>query len=248
MSELLKYQQYLAGRGLEFVTPRLISPTSGAVVLEIARDRIRGAASAGATSRRQLSFLAKTLEAKFGRRILVTVRDTQSLDDVAASLRAVMKREFPDTVTDVHVSFEDASSAVVWIESASRLESAALEAARLTASRALAEFDVTCKALDVVAPPRPEPSTIAILRSVKVLAPVPTGTLQEDLDRRGFACPSERWLSHKLDTARKRGLVWRDPQGRFSLTAEGLSVVPTSRSGSSSDVERMLALARRKEW
>lgn len=248
LSELLKVQQYLASKGLGFVVPRLVSPTSGVLVVEVSRDRIHATASAGHTSRRQLSFLSKSLEAKFGRRVLVTIRDAQPLDDVAASLRAVLRREFPGVVSDVHVSFEDAGTALVWVEVSTLIEAATLDAARTIASRELVEFGVVCKSFDVVAPVRPEPSTVAILRSVKVLAPVLSVSLAADLDRRGFSYPSEKWLSHKLDVARKRGFVSRDPQGRFSLTAEGLSVVPTSRSGSSSDVERMLAVARRKEW
>jgi len=248
LSELLKVQQYLESRGLGFIVPRLISPASGVLVIEVSRDRIKRVASAGQTSRRQLSFLSKALASKFGRPVLITVRDAQSLDDVAASLRAVLRHQFPDSVTDVYVSFEDAGSALVWVETASIVESAILDAAQLTANRELANFGISCKSFEIVAPLRPEPSTVAVLRSVKILAPTSTAALAADIVRRGFANPSEKWLSHKLDLARKRGLVLRDSQGRYSLTSVGLGVVPTNRSRTSSDVERMLSLARRKEW
>lgn len=248
MSELLKVQQYLESRGLGFIVPRLISPASGVLVIEISRDRIQRVASTGQTSRRQLSFLSKALASKFGCPVLITVRDAQSLDDVAASLRAVLRHQFPDSVTDVYVSFEDAGSALVWLETSSVGESTILDAAQLTANRELAKFGITCKSFEIVAPLRPEPSTVAVLRSVKILAPASTAALAADIVRRGFTNPSEKWLSHKLDLARKRGLVLRDSQGRYSLTSVGLGVVPTNRSRTSSDVERMLSLARRKEW
>ncbi len=248
MSELLQIQQYLASKGLGFIVPRMVSPTSGALVIEVPRDRVHAKSSSGKTSRRQLAFVTRSLEKKFGRRVLVTIRDAQTLDDVAASLRAVLRRKFPAIVADVHVSFVDATTAVVWIESLTIADAAAVEPVYLATQAELADFGVRCEAFDVVKPLLPEPSTIAILRSVKTFAPASLSAVVADLLRRGFSCPSEKWLSYKLDVARKRGLVVRDPMGRFTLTADGLDVVPRSRSSSSSDVERMLVLARRKSW
>lgn len=248
LSELLNVQKYLENKGLNFITPRLISPASGVLIIEVARDRIKGVASTGQTSRRQLSFLSKSLATKFERRVLITIRDSQSLDDVAASLRAVLRHQFPDLITDIHVSFENAGSALVWLETASIVDSTTLDTARAVVRSELAKFTITCKSVEVIAKQLPEPSMVAVLRSVKVLAPASISSLAEDLVRRGFAIPSEKWLAHKLDLVRKRGLALRDLLGRYSLTSEGLGVVPKSRSKSSSDVERMLALARRKEW
>lgn len=248
MSELLVVQQYLASKGLGFVVPRVVSPTSGVLVIEVPRDRVGATSASGRTSRRQLAFLGKSLEKKFGRRVLVTLREAQSLDDVAASLRAILKREFEGAVEDVHVSFVEAKAAVVWVETPTIPDANLVGAMHQETKKVLIEFGIECQAFDLVAPLLPEPSTIAILRSVKVLAPASLPAVIHELGRRGFSCPSEKWLSYKLDVARKRGLVQRDHAGRFVMTADGLGVVPTSRSSSSSDVERMLMLARRREW
>lgn len=248
LSELLQIQQYLASRGLEYVTPVTLSPSSETLVIEVPRDRLGETASNDKTSRRQLTFIAKAIEKKFGRRVIVTIRDAQALDDIGIALRAVLKREFPKVVADVHVSFINSSAAVVWVESATIADPSVVKGIERATGRELSEFGVACQAFDVVAPLLPEPSTTAILRSVKVHAPAALGTIIADLGRRGFSCPSQSWLSYKLDSARKRGLVVRDPVGRFALTGKGLDVVPWNRSASSSDVERMLTLARRKEW
>lgn len=248
MSELLLIQQYLSARGLAYVVPRMLNPSSPVLILEVPRDRVGDTASREKTSRRQLSFVSKSLEKKHGKRVIVTLRDAQALDDIAASVRAVLKHEFPTLVSDVHVSFATSTAAVVWVESLTLIDENATAQLQASAKRALAEFGVKCQAFDIVAPLLPEPSTTAILRAVKVHAPASLATVNQDLLRRGFACPSEKWLSYKLDVARKRGLVLRDPDGRFILTAGGLEVVPWSRTASSSDVDRMLSLARRKEW
>lgn len=248
MSELLLIQQYLSARGLEYVIPRMMNPGSHILILEVPRDRLGNTAAKDKTSRRQLAFVSKSLENKHGKRVVIAVRDAQALDDIAVSLRAVLRHEFPEQVSDVHVSFATSTAAVVWVESKSFIDSQAIEQLRTRATKELGEFDVKCQAFEVVLPQLPEPSTTAILRAVKVHAPASLERLSDDLLRRGFSCPSEKWLSYKLDVARKRGLVLRDPDGRFLLTSGGLEVVPWSRTASSSDVERMLSLARRKEW
>ena len=178
----------------------------------------------------------------------MTLRDAQALDDIAVSLRAVLKNEFPDLVSDVHVSFVTSKAAVAWVESKAVIDQKAVERIRSKAAAELADFGLTCQAFEVVLPQLPEASTTAILRAVKVHAPASLAVVNQDLLRRGFSCPSEKWLSYKLDSARKRGLLQRDHDGRFILTSDGLEVVPWSRTASSSDVDRMLSLARRKEW
>lgn len=248
MSELLVIQQYLSAKGLAYVVPRLLNPSSPVLVLEVPRDRVSDTASKDKTSRRQLAFVSKSLGKKHRKRVIVTLRDSQALDDIAVSLRAVLKHEFPNLVSDVYVSFATNTAAVVWIESKTVIDPQAIDQLKSRATSELGEFGVRCQAFEIVLPQLPEPSTIAILRSVKVHAPASLEAVNQDVLRRGFSCPSEKWLSHKLDVARKRGLVLRDQDGRFLLTAEGLEVVPWSRTASSSDVDRMLSLARRKEW
>jgi hypothetical protein len=248
LSELLLIQQHLSAKGLAYIVPRILNPSSPVLILEVPRDRVGDTASKEKTSRRQLTFVSKSLEKKFGKRVIVTLRDAQALDDIAVSLRAVLKHEFPAVVSDVYASFVTSTAAVVWVESKTIIGPKVIEQLRSAATRELAEFGVMCRAFDIVLPQQPEPSTTAILRAVKVHAPASLAAVNQDLLRRGFFCPSEKWLSYKLDIARKRGLVLRDQDGRFLLTAGGLEVVPWSRTASSSDVDRMLSLARRKEW
>lgn len=248
MSELLPIQQFLAAKGLAYITPQRLQPNSSVLVLEVPRDRLGKTASKDKTSRRQLAMVSKSLQSKFGSRVIVVLRDAEALDDIAISLRAVLRHECPELVSDVHVSFETSATAVVWVEPKTILDEQAVEEIKRTASRELSKFGVSCQALDIVAPQSPEASTPAILRAVKVHAPASLTVVSQDLLRRGFSCPSEKWLSHKLDVARKRGLLLRGEDGRFVLTASGLEVVPWSRTASSSDVDRMLSLARRKKW
>lgn len=248
MSELLQIQQLLAERGLGYITPVALSHDTGTLFIEVPRDRLDKTASNEKTSNRQLAFVAKTLGQKFGVQVIVTIRDAQALDDISIALRAILKREFQESVADVYVSFVNSMTATVWITSTSIANPSIAKRIKETAEHELAKFGVKCRFCEILAPQLPEPSVIAILRSVKVHAPASLTIILADLHRRGFSCPSPNWLSYKLDSARKRGFVMRDSAGRFALTSAGLEVVPWNRSASSSDVERILAIARRKEW
>ena len=157
MSELLLVQQYLAARGLGYVVPRTLLPSSDVLVLEVPRDRIGETASSGKTSRRQLSFVSKSLEKKYGKRVIFTVRDAQALDDIAVSLRAVLKHRFRQIVADVHVSFATATAAVVWVESTTVADPRLIDQIEVATRHELAGFGVECRAFEVVAPILPEP-------------------------------------------------------------------------------------------
>lgn len=248
MSELLPIQEYLSKKGFSYIVPRVLNPELSALALEVPRGRVGDKASKEKTSRRQLAFITRSLEKEFGKRVFVVFRDSPDLDDIAISLRAVLRHGFPDLITDVHVSFETSTSAVVWVEPKAAIDSDEEERLEEETRSELARFGVTCQAFGIVTTQRPEPSIAAILRAVKVHAPASLAMLSRDLLQRGFFSPSEEWLSRKLDVARKRGLVLRGKDGRFVLTASGLEVVPWSRTASSSDVDRMLSLARRKQW
>ena len=90
------------------------------------------------------------------------------------------------------------------------------------------------------------PSNPTILRKLKIHAPLTTEQLVEVLVSSRSVVPNTRWLQTKLDALRKQGFVVRSPEGKYSLTELGLELVPYGKVRSSSDVERALALGRRK--
>lgn len=248
MSELSLIKEYLSKKGLAYITPRMLRVGLPVLILEVPRDRVESSASKEKTSHRQLALVSQDLGEAHGLRVIVILRDSQELDDIAASVRAVLRHHFPRFVADVHVFFETSTAAVVWVESKTIIDPEKSRELEEITKFSLAEFGVTCLAFDLVPPERPEASTVAILRAVKLHAPASLAAIRQDLERRGFASPLKKWLSHKLDAARKQGFVLRDDDGRFILTASGLEVVPWSRTASSSDVDRMLALGIRKRW
>lgn len=248
MSSLPAIKEWLACKKLAFVADVRLYEPSQKLVLEIPRSKVASKSSVGQTSRRQLSILAKEIQRKFGLQLLIALRESEQNADLEAGLRAMLMRALPGTLLDAFMSFPAADRAFVWIETAHQLDGGKTEEVRDNAQDFLRAARIVCEGVDFLAPIASEPSLAAVLRSVKPLAPVAIVDLEADLRRRGFSWPSEKWLASKLDAARKRGLVYRRKDGAFVLTADGLVTVPHTRSRTSSDVERMLLIARRRKW
>jgi len=225
-----------------------VDESSKTVILEVPVSLLRAKAGKGVTSKRQLAYLKRNIEALFDLRAVITLREAQQLTDLESGLRAALLRNFPERVTDLYMSFPTGNATQVWVMVKEELDEADGKAVRGHIVDYLANAALTSEGIEFLSPSLPEPSIAAILRSLKAISPGGMDQIMNHLLKRGYACPSERWLSGKLDAARKRRLIVRNPLGDFSLTSLGLELVPHTRSGSSSDVERMLLLARRRRW
>lgn len=240
-------QAFLNTRLAGFVSAVRLNELSGTVLLEIPRDRLKNKSGSGFTSNRQLTFLSRAIENRFNLRVLTAFRDSQQHTDLESGLRAMLVRRFAGVVVDVRMSFPASDHALVWVTLGISPDATSADVQEHVTGFLL-ESKIVCDGIELLSPALPEPSTIAILRSVKTLAPVSLEGITADLRNRGMPSPSDRWLAGRLDTARKRGLLVRHKAGTYVLTARGLQAVPHTRSGSSSDVDRMLALAKRRQW
>lgn len=91
----------------------------------------------------------------------------------------------------------------------------------------------------------PEPSLMVILRVSKKIFPFNLEGLATKIIDGGYYVVSADWLNSKLDSLRKKGLLVRDQEGLYRLTQLGLEAVPVTKSRNSSDIERILYLARK---
>lgn len=88
------------------------------------------------------------------------------------------------------------------------------------------------------------PSSVSVLRAVKILGPTSADKIASYLEGKGYPSIPGRWLKSQLDNLRRRGfLVWYDD--KYVITDSGLTLMPRSRGRTGSDVERALVLGRR---
>jgi hypothetical protein len=99
--------------------------------------------------------------------------------------------------------------------------------------------------------PAPEdsecPEDPRVLLALKILAPVTVQRLNAHLLSENVHVPDPKWLQRTLDKLRKKNMVVRSKEGDYSLTGRALWTIPAGKKRTSSDVQRVLAL-RKKKW
>lgn len=240
--------EYLKNRKADYVTSFYFDEASNTLVLEIPLNRVKEVSGKGYTSSRQLAHLRRLIREKFDVNVVTAFRQERLLASLEAGLEALLVRRYPDYVSGVYMSFLTTESAQIWISLKSETADDTAKQIGKHAHDYLGAASLKVEGIELIPPGSPEPSIAAVLRALKALSPAKIEALLGYLRDRGFFIPNDRWLSRRLDAARKKGLVIREHRGSYVLSATGLALVPHSRSRSSTDVERMLLLSRRKEW
>ncbi|WP_143285979.1 hypothetical protein [Burkholderia pseudomallei] len=218
----------------------------GTIFLSMDAQRVASSAhEQNQTSRRQLAYLAKVLEARFNMDVHIALSSDEANERIEALLRDTLTRAFPGEVSEVTVGYVEADQGVVWIDAGNVKSVERANAIRGAAQAVLTALALPRSAIHVQAPVAQEPTVVAILVQAKILSPATLNDVYTALAQ-NFWMPSEDWLSTKLDTLRKKGYLLRDRDGRFHVTELGLLTVPHGRRASSTDVVRALRLSRRK--
>lgn len=243
---LEKLTTFLVERKATYVSKVRVNEIAGIASLEIDADKIAEKTAKGFTSQRQINNLRKAIRSQFGLETFISIQSTREQRNLESGLQGVLQVKFRNDIRDVLVSFPTPDTAVVWISTISiEFDESGI---RDTTIAFLSDVGISCESMTFILPAASEASMPAILRGLKIVSPASPSALQEHLIKHGHHCPSEKWLAGKLDHARKNKLVVRNDNGSYALTHLGLLVVPYSRTRKSSDVERILYLARRNKW
>lgn len=249
MSDIAKFlKNFLATRKVDYVTSIRVIPETKSAILDVPRERIGDTVSGQMTSRRQLDRLATDIKNEFGLSVLFAFRSEGPLNAIEVGLRATLERRFPGVVSVLVVSFPTVNRAEVVFRCLGQSEEGSGKEVLAVIAEFLREANFENVQVDELSAELPTPSLMNILMALKSCAPASVDQLLVYLSEHEFSCPNTRWLSSRLDVARKRELVIRSSEGMFALTVEGLKVVPATRRRNSSDIERILALGRRKKW
>lgn len=248
MSKEAEIQRYLQDRE---IGPAVVARFDDAVqtlFIEVSIGVIRDHADNESASRYQLTRLAHAIARRFSVRTALIYRPPAEFAEIEAQLRSKLAEKWASYVEDVYLSFATGKEAFAWITSKDPVTADVLSQIIKEVSDHLAAREIALSGSELVVADSEPPSQAAILRAVKALAPASIEQVIDHLEKREFSRPSERSVRNTLDSARKRGLVvWHEP-GRYTLTSSGLDFVPHTRTRTSSDIERILLMARRREW
>lgn len=161
--------------------------------------------------------------------------------DAESGLRATVLHSFGEYIRNIFLSTAN-TDAIMWLDAKRGLDSEIKEAVSEKARVFLTEVGFDLKSVETTNGGN-LPSRTACLRVVRASAPVSIATLDAQLRDRGFTVPSTDWLTRRLDSMRRAGLVVRLQTGEYVLSLASIRAMGTSKNRRSPDIERLLALA-----
>lgn len=246
MDNLDVLKSYLASKGFALASEiRELSNTESFLIL-IPEESIGESIEKGKTSKKQLIFLKKQIKTDL--RIEVDFLPIRGVVQRTISFvvnSAITKNFKTQPVTCAGTSLEK-NLVDIWLEADREIPEEEMALFKKDVQEYLTGlFKLSLGEVHLFCPERNTPSDIAIIRAVKTIEPADLEAIYDFCIRRGFHIPSPSWLQGKLDKIRKGKQVFRQKNGTYLVTEVGLSVIP-SMGWSSSDVERALALGRKK--
>ncbi|AQL21996.1 hypothetical protein BBD64_17190 [Klebsiella variicola] len=236
--------EYILGK-YPIISVREVNDFSETILLDIPINRLSPAAKNGFITKRQVSNITKKIESELSVKVLVSYSTSQSKLDIEAGLKALAKANFKGKkIIDLDVSFEDVKNASVYIFSMN-MSDEDKEKWGLLAGDYFSSLNIKLNALMYEQKNNPEPTLMIMLRTMKILYPCDLPTMKKALEDKEYHIESSDWLNKKLDSLRKKNLIIRDREGTYRMTYLGLELVPVTRSKQSSDVDRILYLAKK---
>lgn len=238
-------RSFFKKRRANYITDIRIRMSDGTILAYVPSSALGKRAEKGKTSMRQLKYVRKAIQNEFGSNIEFLIYRGQGQKQLESGLFALLKNTFGETISDCYVSFPEAALAEIWLD-LSQSDPRNLASIKLKTIEYLKLFDTKLAQIHWSHIEKEQPSNPVILRAVKTTAPASVTEVQEIMEEKGFGVPSSDWLNGKLDLLRKNGMLIRQENGSYVLTDKGLRLVPHGNFRSSSDIERALALGRRK--
>ncbi len=164
-------------------------------------------------------------------------------EEFESLLRATLFLAFPDVLRNVFCSL-GVRTALVWVEPKQDL-SPELKKSIESAARKFCEVqDFGFLGLVTVGEAN-TPNKLAVLSTLREIAPANAEKLLVALTAKEFAVPSQDWLARRLDVYRRAKNVVFNADKTYALTIQSFRQLGTTKRGSTSpDVTRLLALWR----
>ena len=200
----------------------------------------------GATTPRKIENLKKSLAERFETRVIDSVIQSDKSSSIQSGIESIINEKILPNNYDLSLIFQSAGEILVFLKLKNSIESEAILKIEENVKKYFDILKIKKFNIETIKNSKNPPTLTAILRSAKKIAPFLTAEIIKELEARSFDLPSEKWMNKQLDSARKKGLIFRRPDGKYVLTYRGVLLTPTTKNRNSSDVERVLYLANKK--
>lgn len=244
MFRLDEVKNYIKEKKYGFIVDVRYRPSDDVILIYVPQDKIVDRAGKGFTSNRQLTFLKNRVSSAHGKAVDVVITQGEGYQELEEGIYQILNRKFNDQIIALYISFGGQKVANAWIEIDNSVEGMRGDIHEHL-SNILAEGDIALDGVSWIITQAELPSLSSLLRKIKVHQPIRMQDLLEDL-LPNYASVSDKWLNRKLDQLRKKGFVRREKNGCYVLSAMALAAIPAGTRYTSSDIERALALGKRK--
>ena len=163
--------------------------------------------------------------------------------DIESGARANLLHAFGDRIRNAFLAVER-KQAFLWLVPKRQLSVEDLQSINLRLSHYLNAFELNLVETKITAFEN-LPTKTAILRRIRLKAPVEQGALENYFVAKNFLIPSASWFGHQLDGLRREGAIVRLKSGHYAMSLSSLQAMGTLKNRRSPDIERLLDLARR---
>ncbi|EMX2133424.1 hypothetical protein AAGT46_002819 [Citrobacter werkmanii] len=222
-----------------------INEFTSTVLMEVPKSKLKERAEKGFITRRQIENIKIKIKEKYGTDVLVSFSESADKAGMEAGLLAVLNANLKaKKIKSVSMSFFNANdiNVIVFCKGLDSKEQVDVERLAL---QYLTSIKLVLKGVEYNDIVGVEPSLMVILRALKSTYPINLEHLTSYLIKQNYYIESIEWLSKKLDLLRKKDFLIRSLDGVYRLTHYGIEQVPVTRSRTSSDVERILTIAKR---
>lgn len=244
MSNSEEIREYIKEKKHDFIVDVGFRSSDDVILLYVPQEKIIDKAKKGFTSKRQLEFIKKKIATVFSKEIEVIVTQSEAHFELEAGIYQILNRKFHEKIISLYLSFSGENRVNVRIEVEILNDKLRIDVKKHLGN-VLAEANIGVNTMNWISMEPELPTLTSILREVKIHQPVDLNGLLELLHTK-YASISGKWLNGKLDQLRKKGFLHRETNGCYVLTAIAIASVPAGTRHTSSDIERALALGKRK--
>ncbi len=222
-----------------------IRPSDETIMLYIPQDNLGEKADKKQISIRQLNNLKRKLINRFSKNSEFIFIQNSYQQDLEAGFFQMLNRKFDRNIISLYTSFHGNDSVDAFIE-VGQLNEGLQQNIEDHFKKILSDASLNLGVLHWLDSPYVLPTVNILLRVIKTTQPVKLDEILRKI-RPSHTSVSDKWLNHKLDQLRKKGFVKRQKStGAYVLTDEALQVIPAGTRRASSDIERALALGKKK--
>lgn len=235
-------EDFLESKNVKYVSSCSFIEDEGTLILNIPISFL----ASGATTPRKIKNLKNSISEKFNTQVIESITQSEKSNTIHFGITSIINEEISADAYDLSLIIQSDGNLNTHLKFKTQIQSGKITKIEEKIKKYFLLLEAEKFSIDIIKNSENPPTLTAILRSAKKLAPFLMKDIIKELESRNFDLPSEKWMNNQLDSIRKKGLIFRRSDEKYTLTYKGILATPSAGNRNSSDIERVLYMARKK--